>query len=43
MACKNIAVLNNEIHKEDNLLLNRYMVTQKLKELYPDFDAKQYS
>ena len=42
MACKNIAVLNNEIHKEDNLLLNRYMVTQKLKELYPDFDAKQY-
>ena len=43
MACKNIAVLNNEIHKGDNLLLNRYMVTQKLKELYPDFDSKQYA
>lgn len=43
MACKNIAVLNNEIHKPDNLQLNRYMVTQKLKELYPDFDPKQYS
>lgn len=42
MACKNIAVLNNEIHKCDNQLLNRYMVTQKLKELYPDFDSKQY-
>ncbi len=42
MACKNIAVLNNEIHKGDNQLLNRYMVTQKLKELFPDFDSKQY-
>ncbi len=43
MACKNIAVLNNEIHKPDNLQLNRYMVMQKLKELYPDFDSKQYA
>ena len=43
MACKNIAVLNNEIHKPDNQLLNRYMVTQEIKRLYPDFDAKQYS
>ena len=43
MSCKNIAVLNNEIHKEDNLLLNRYMVVQKLREMYPDFDAKQYA
>ena len=43
MSCKNIAVLNNEIHKEDNLLLNRYMVVQKLKELYPDFDSKKYA
>ena len=42
MACKNIAVLNNEIHKPDNLQLNRYMVVQKLKELYPDFDSKRY-
>lgn len=43
MSCKNIAVLNNEIHKKDNQLLNRYMVAQKLKELYPGFDSKQYA
>lgn len=39
---KNIGVLNAEIHKEDNVKVNRYMVTQKLKELFPDFNAKQY-
>lgn len=39
---KNIGVLNAEIHKEDNKEINRGMVTDKLKELFPDFDYKQY-
>lgn len=39
---KNIGVLNNEIHKPDNISINRGMVVRKLKELYPDSDAKQY-
>lgn len=39
---KNIGVLNNEIHKPDNISINRGMMIKKLKELYPDFDAKQY-
>lgn len=42
VANKNIGVLNSEIHKEDNLQISRAMVMQKLMELYPDFDAKQY-
>lgn len=39
---KNIGILNSEIHKQDNILINRAMVTDKLKELYPDFDSKNY-
>lgn len=39
---KNIGILNAEIHKEDNIQINRGMVVSKLKELYPDFDAKWY-
>lgn len=39
---KNIGVLNTEIHKEDNIQINRRMVVRKLRELFPDFDAKQY-
>lgn len=39
---KNIGILNAEIHKEDNIQISRRMVTDKLKELYPDFDSKQY-
>ena len=39
---KNIGILNNEIHKPDNIDINRGMVMKKLKELYPDFDAKSY-
>lgn len=39
---KNIGVLNAEIHKEDNREINRGMITHKLKELFPDFDYKQY-
>lgn len=42
VASKNIGILNNEIHKSDNIDINRGMVMRKLKELYPDFDAKTY-
>ena len=39
---RNIAVINSEIHKPDNLLISRSMVMDKLKELYPDFNHKNY-
>ena len=42
VANKNIAVLNAEIHKPDNIQISRGMMMQKLKELFPDFDEKQY-
>ena len=42
VASKNIAILNNEIHKEDNIQISRKMIMNKLKKLFPDFDAKQY-
>ena len=37
----NIAVLNAEIHKEDNVSINLKILENKLRELYPDFDASQ--
>lgn len=39
---KNIGILNNEIHKEDNIQISRSMIKRKLQEIFPDFDAKQY-
>lgn len=42
VANKNIAVLNNELYKSNNIDLNRYRVKEKLQVLYPDFDSKQY-
>ena len=36
----NIAVLNAEIHKEDNVKINLKILENKLKSLYPDFDVK---
>lgn len=42
MSSKNVGVLNNEIHKEDNIQISRGMIMRKLRELYPDFDSKQY-
>lgn len=42
VGCKNIGVLNAEIHKEDNIKTTRAMIMDKLKELYPDFNAKNY-
>ena len=39
---KNIAILNAEAHKSDNLRISRAMVMEKLKELYPNFNAKRY-
>lgn len=40
---KNIGVLNAEIHKSDNIQISRGMIMDKLKELYPDFNAKNYA
>lgn len=42
VANKNIGILNAEIHKSDNIQISRGMVMHKLKELFPDFDNKQY-
>lgn len=42
VANKNIGILNSEIHKADNILISRRMISEKLKELFPDFDYKQY-
>jgi len=42
VSSKNIGILNAEIHKEDNINISRGMVMAKLRELYPDFNAKQY-
>ena len=39
---KNIGILNAEIHKEDNILISRRMVLNKLEELFPDFKSKNY-
>lgn len=39
----NIGVLNSEIHKEDNILINRKMIINKLKEIYPNFDVNNYT
>lgn len=37
----NIAVLNAEIHKENNQNTNYKLLENKIRELYPDFDPKQ--
>lgn len=34
----NIAVLNSEIHKEDNQLVNLKMLENQVRKLFPDFD-----
>lgn len=39
---KNIGIINAEGHKSENVLVNRYMIKDKLKVLFPGFDAKQY-
>lgn len=41
VANHNIAVLNSEIHKEDNQQVNYKILENKLKELYPEFPYKQ--
>lgn len=41
VANHNIAVLNSEIHKEDNQEVNLKILENKVKEMYPDFDYKQ--
>lgn len=42
VANKNVAILNSEIHKSDNIRISRAMIMDKLKELYPNFNAKRY-
>lgn len=42
VASKNIAILNNEIHKPNNIETSRGMIMRKLRELYPDMNPKQY-
>jgi len=37
----NIAVLNSEIHKEDNQQINFTLLKKYVKKLYPDFDVHQ--
>lgn len=37
----NIAVLNSEIHKEDNQIVNIKILENKIRELYPEFNYKQ--
>lgn len=41
VANHNIAVLNSEIHKEDNREINLRMLRDMVKKLYPDFNYKQ--
>lgn len=43
VANKNVAILSSEVHKSDNIKISRAMVMDKLKELYPDFNAKRYT
>ena len=40
---RSVANMNAEIKKEQNILINRGIVMDKLRELFPDFDAKQYA
>lgn len=42
VAGKNIGILNAESHKDENIQVSRAMIMNKLRELYPDFDAKNY-
>lgn len=41
VANKNIAVLNAEIHKEDNQNINYRLLEEEVHKLFPDFDYKQ--
>lgn len=43
VGCKNIGVLNAEGHKQENVLVSRAMIKDKLRQIYPGFDAKQYA
>lgn len=43
VGCKNIGVLNAEGHKQENVLVSRAMIKDKLRQIYPEFDAKQYA
>lgn len=40
--CKNIATLSGELHKRENILLNRKLLTNKIKKLYGKELAEEY-
>ena len=42
VASKNIAIMNTEIHKEDNIDINRGMMTRKISHLFPTMPSKYY-
>jgi len=42
VSSRNIGTMNSEAHKQDNIKTSRGMIKDKLKELFPDFDHKQY-
>lgn len=42
VASKNIAIMNTEIHKEDNIDINRGMMTRKISHLFPTMPSKSY-
>ena len=42
VSSKNIAIINNEIHKPENVETSRGLVMRKIRETHPDFDPKQY-
>lgn len=42
VGARNIAVVNNEIHKPDNIQVSRGLIMRKLRDTRPDFDYKQY-
>lgn len=42
VSSKNIGTLNSEIHKSWNIKTSRGLVMDSLKEIYPEFNSKQY-
>lgn len=42
VASRNISILSSEAHKPDNIQISRGMIADKLKEIFPDFNAKNY-
>lgn len=43
VSCKNVATLMAEMHKDINVQIKRYLVSQKIKELFGEDLAKEYN